>query len=73
MHDPLLPYEGIHGHRGDRARQRVQSRRMHLSRCEHPDCHRPSKMTFRMDDGEIVDVCMSHFFYLANGLRDEDA
>lgn len=70
--DPLLPFEGIHGHAGDRARVR-SFRRLNRKACEHPDCHRPAKMTFRMEDGEIVEVCMTHFFYLANGLRDEDA
>lgn len=71
--DPLLPFDGIHGHAGDRARVRTFHRRMHLNKCEHPDCHRKAKHSFRLENAELIDVCMRHFFYLANGLRDEDA
>lgn len=70
--DPLLPYSGIHATTDDLKRNRQLARKLMRGECEHPLCHRLAKMSFRLEDGELKDVCLRHYFCLATELRDEE-
>lgn len=70
--DPLLPFSGIHATTEDLKRNRRLARKLSRVKCQHGTCQRPAKMTFRLESAEIIDVCLTDYFYLANGLRDED-
>lgn len=72
FNDPLLPYSGIHATTEDLQRNRQVARRMMYGACEHELCHRDAKMSFKLENGDLIDVCMEHFFYLGNCLRDEE-
>lgn len=69
--DPMLPFEGIHNTAEDR--KRVQKfRRKNRLPCNRPGCNRDAKVSFRMDDGELVDVCLTCFVWLGMEAREID-
>ncbi len=70
--DPLLPYSGIHATREDLKRNREVARKLLQVRCEHTSCHVTAKTSFRLENGDLIDVCIRHFLELGTALRDED-